>query len=112
VLVGCPDGTVAVAAVPGGARIFINLAAKVGWAITRLTYARGPYLGAKGKSLGVSDSVVLHLRGPVVDGAPLQAVGSWRDGKSDFAYQVHRSTRTRVGARALTEWMKENPHDS
>lgn len=95
--------------VPGGVRIFINLLDKIeGWEVERLTYARGPYLSAKGKSLGVSDSVVLRLRGPLVDGRHLWAVASWRDGKSQFAYAIHKTT-DRVGARALATWMKEAP---
>lgn len=109
VFIGCSDGTVAVAQVPGGVRTILNLAAKIGWEVERLTYARGPYLGANGKSLGVSDSVVLLVRGPIVDGTPLLGVASWRDAKSDWAWRVHNKTTTSVGAKALIAWMKENP---
>lgn len=109
VFVGCPDGTVAVAAVPGGARTMLNLAKKQGWTVERLTYARGPYLGANGSSLGVSDSVVLLLRGPIVDESPILGIASWRDGKSDWAYRVENGNATRVGAKALIARMKEAP---
>lgn len=95
--------------VPGGVRILVNLAAKVDWEITRLTYSRGPYLGAAGGSLGVSDYIVMHVRGPVVDGHPLVGVASWRDGKSDSVWQVENGYVTQSGARALAAWMKENP---
>lgn len=95
--------------VPGGVRTIINLAEKIGWEVTRLTYARGPYLGASGKSLGVSDSVVLHVRGVTLDGRQLHGVGSWRDGKSDTAYQIENKTITKTGANDLKAWMKENP---
>lgn len=110
-LVGCPDGTVAVAAVPGGARIIINLAKKQGWDVTRLTYSRGPYMGAGGKSLGISDRVVLHVRGPVVDGNRLWGIASWRDGKSDSVWMVDETNQLRhSAAKQLTAWMKETPN--
>lgn len=109
-LVGTPDGEVIVAQVPGGARTIINLAAKIGWSVTRLTFARGPYIGAKGTSLGVSDSVVLHVQGVQVDGSVLMGVACWRDGKSDGAYRIKdRTLIDHPGAKALIAWMKENP---
>lgn len=106
--VDTPDGPREVP-VPGGTRTLLNLAEKQGWEVIDLTYSRGPYLGASGKSLGVSDYVVLRLRGPVVDGSPILGIASWRDGKSDWAYRVENKTMSRVGARALSAWMKENP---
>lgn len=96
--------------VPGGVRTIINRATELGWEIQRLTYARGPYLGANGKSLGVSDTVVLRVRGPVVDGHHVYGLGSWRDGKSDWAWAVQNKTISSVGARALVAWMKEHPN--
>lgn len=107
--VGCSDGSVAVATVPGGTRTLLNLAAKQGWEVLRLTYSRGPYLGALGGSLGVSDSVLCILGGPVVDGGRLWAVASWRDGEADWAMQITKGHSTLVGMKALTTWIKEAP---
>lgn len=96
--------------VPGGVRTVLNLAAKQGWAVEKLTYSRGPYLGANGKSLGVSDCVVLRLRGPVVDGAQLRAVASWRDGKADRAWRLDGRTTPRLeNMTALKTLIKEAP---
>lgn len=106
--VGCPDGTVAQAAVPGGVRTLINAGSKSGWRVRRLTYSRGPYLGAKG-SLGVSDMVVLVMEGPVLDSERTLAIGSWRDGGSDWAWLVRGSKTDRIGAKALRDFIKENP---
>jgi hypothetical protein len=103
------DGGVQRSTVPGGCRTLLNLAEKLGWEVVRLTYARGPYLGSKGGSLGVSDSVRLILRGPVVDGDPVYAVASWRDAKSQWAWKIVNRTIDSVGARALAAWMKEVP---
>lgn len=107
-LVETPYGTREVK-VPGGVRTILNLAAKQGWEVTRLTYSRGPYVGASGKSLGVSDLIVLHVRGPVVDGDRLTGVASWRDGKSDSVWLVEKKTLTKIGAKALIARMKEAP---
>jgi len=108
VFVGCSDGSVAVAAVPGGARTIINLAHKVGWEVWRLTYARGPWVGANGGSLGVSDNVILIVKGPpALDGTPRLGVGSWRDGKSKWAWRIENNHTYRVGANELKAWMKE-----
>lgn len=97
-------------AVPGGVRTVLNLAAKQDWDVERLTYSRGPYLGANGKSLGVSDCVVLRLRGPVVDGAQLRGVASWRDGKADWAWRLDGRTTTRLeNMTALKNLIKEAP---
>ena len=107
--IGCADGSVALAATPGGARTVLNLANRIGWEVVRLTYARGPYIGSSGKSLGVSDSVVLLVRCVKVDGTVIAGVASWRDGKSDLAWKMEDKTVTAVGAKALIAWMKENP---
>jgi hypothetical protein len=69
--------------VPGGVRTVVNLIAKSGWELRRLTHARGPYVGAKGDVLSTSDTIVLGAR--EVDGDRC-AVASWRDGKFDFSY--------------------------
>jgi hypothetical protein len=101
-----PDGPREVP-VPGGVRTLLNLAERLGdWEVLRLTYARGPYLGANGSSLGVSDSITLMMRS-TLDSKPVYAVASWRDGKSDWAWKVIDKHAYRVGAKALNAWMKE-----
>lgn len=105
------DGRERTTQIPGGARTFVNLAAKLDWEVVRMTYSRGPYLGARGGSLGVSDLVTMIVRGPKVDGAiePVYGVASWRDAKSQWAWRVENRTPEAVGARALAAWMKEVP---
>ncbi len=105
--VGCPDGSMAEAAVPGGARTIINLADRIGWRVDRLTYSRGPFIGASGVSLGISDYVVLRVR---LDEGRIAGVASWRDGKSTSAWKVENHRATQTGARDLIAWMKEHPH--
>lgn len=76
--------------VPGGVRTITNLLSKQGWELRRLTHARGPYVGSKGKVLSISDTIVLGAREPETLGLdrPVRvAVASWRDGKFDFAYR-------------------------
>lgn len=95
--------------VPGGCRTVLNLADKQGWTVVRLTYSRGPYLGSKGGSLGVSDFVRLILRGPVLDEGPLFGVASWRDGKSDWTW-IHANGHTdNATVTQLKNLMKEVP---
>lgn len=71
-----------------GMRQIANLVVKTpGWELRRLTKARGPYLGAAGKMLGISDSLVLGAVGPRgVDESRPGAVASWRDGAYDSGY--------------------------
>ena len=70
-----------------GMRQIANLILKAdGWELRRLTHARGPYVGARGNVLSISDSVVLGARGPEVDGWVAVAVASWRDGAFDSAH--------------------------
>lgn len=96
--------------VPGGARTLILAAEATGWEIVEFTYARGPYMGAKGGSLGVADSHRLTLRGPdAVDGTPRLAVAWWRNAKSDRVWRIENKTVTVTGAKALGAWMKEVP---
>jgi len=99
--------------VPGGVRTITNLLAKTdGWELVNLTYARGPYVGAKGEVLSISDSIVLRARGPEVDGRLRYAVGSWRDGKFDSAYILTRKPGTEryesrpANASELKAWIK------
>jgi hypothetical protein len=103
------DGSVRQVTTPGGARTILNLAAKVGWEVLRLSYSRGPYIGARGESLGVSDILILVVRAPIVDGIVNGGVASWRDDKSDWAWLVSDGKTTNVGVRELTTFMKESP---
>lgn len=68
-----------------------------GWEIVRLRKSRGPYIGARGQVLSISDCVRIGARGPLeegVDGGRRCAVASWRDGGFDFAYTGHIRGRT------------------
>ena len=82
-----------------------------GWELRRLTGARGPYLGADGTILSVSDTVVLGARGPEVDGGVAIAVASWRDGDFDTAYVGRLKDGVvkvePVNATELKAWIKE-----
>lgn len=58
-----------------------------GWELYRLTHSRGPYLGADGSVLSISDRIVLGARGPVaLDGSRPIVVASWRDYEFDTGY--------------------------
>jgi hypothetical protein len=99
--------------VPGGVRTITNLLAKRGWELRRLTHARGPYIGAKGEALSISDTIVLGAVGPrSLDGKVLRAVASWRDGKFDFAYALGGDSMTKVNATELRNFIKGtyDPH--
>lgn len=64
-----------------------NLVSKTpDWEVRRLTASRGPYVGARGQVLSISDAIVMGMRGPTLDGATQVAVASWRDYKFDFAW--------------------------
>lgn len=117
--------------VPGGAKTMARLVAGItrvtpggktskspkhppmapGWELARLTYARGPYLGADGSVLSISDTIVMGARGPEVDGGVAIAVASWRDGKFDTAYTgVLKDGVAKVdpaNADQLKSWIKE-----
>lgn len=98
-----------------GIKQVINLVEKTaGWERYRLTHARGPYTGAKGQCLSVSDTVVLGARNVLLDGSVRVAVASWRDGKFDFAFvgliQGGRLTPHKVDATTLKNWIK-GTHD-
>lgn len=76
-----------------GIRQVISLVAKTeGWELRRLTHARGPYIGANGECLSVSDTIVLGASRPArcwaggFDVGTRIAVASWRDGKFDHAF--------------------------
>lgn len=97
-----------------GMRQIANLVLKTdGWELRRLTAARGPYMGAKGLPLSISDTVVLGAQTRQVDGSYVIAVASWRDGKFDFAMtgivEGNRLIGTdRVSSVNLKAWIKEH----
>lgn len=97
-----------------GIRQIHRLATKTdGWEVANFTLAIGPYVGASGQVLSISDSVKMVLRGPEVDNGRRVAVASWRDGAFDFAYTgilrdgiVHTEP---ANSTALKAWIKETP---
>jgi len=102
-----------------GIRRVFKVLTQAGWEITRFTASRGPYLGAKGNMLSVSDRVVLHGRGPTIldgslDECHAVAVASWRDGGFDggFGSLVNHTTKNAtlepLNATELATWIKEN----
>lgn len=89
--------------VPGGAKTILNLLEKEDWELRRLTYARGPYIGANGKILSISDSIVLGA----VDGEDSAIVAFWRDGKFNGAMTVFKhQLEGRPNATELKNWIK------
>lgn len=94
-----------------GIRQVINLVRKQGWDLRRLTQSRGPYIGAKGDVLSISEVTVLAAVGPArLDGGVPVAVGSWRDGSFDFAYigEIVKGnlSPTKVDATTMKNWIK------
>lgn len=97
-----------------GIRQIHSLASKTdGWEVANFTLAIGPYVGARGQVLSISDSVKMVLRGPGVDNGRRVAVASWRDGAFDFAYTgilrdgiVYTEP---ANSTALKAWIKETP---
>lgn len=73
-----------------GIRQVANLIEKTdGWTLRTLTRSRGPYVGARGQVLSISDMILIRASGEEVDGVRGNrrfVVASWRDGKFDFAY--------------------------
>jgi hypothetical protein len=98
-----------------GIKQVINLIEKTdGWERRRLTHARGPYKGAKGQVLSISDTIVLGARCDLLDGSARIAVASWRDGKFDFAFigiiKDGRLAPDKVDATTMKNWIK-GTHD-
>jgi hypothetical protein len=97
-----------------GIRQIYNLVEKTkGWEVANFTLAIGPYVGARGQVLSISDSVKMVMRGPGVDSGVRVAVASWRDGSFDSAYigilkgnTVHTQP---ANSNALKAWIKEIP---
>lgn len=95
-----------------GIRQIYNLVDKTdGWEVAGFTLAIGPYVGARGQVLSISDSVKMVMGGPEVDSGRRVAVASWRDGAFDFAYTgiLKGSTVTTQPANSATlkAWIKE-----
>lgn len=89
-----------------GMRQVANLVVKTdGWELRRLTKARGPYLGADGSVLSISDSIVLGAQR--LDADRSFAVASWRDGKFDSAYIGSKGSARLVNATELKAWIKQ-----
>lgn len=96
-----------------GMRQIANLIGKTdGWELRRLTRARGPWMGARGQVLSISDSLVLAARSEEVDGVRRVAVASWRDGKFHSAYvgtsKGGRMTTEKANATDLKNWIKRD----
>lgn len=114
-----PPEVPAIAVEPGhfparsGIRQIISLAQKNGWEIVRLTIGRGPWIGATGKMLSISDVWVLGARGPEVDGVRRVGVACWRDGSFEFAQfgtlKAGVLTVTRGSSTDLKSWIKGAP---
>lgn len=96
-----------------GIRQIINLVARQGWELRRLTHARGPWVGAAGEVLSISDSVVLGARSPAaLDGSVRVAVASWRDGAFFSGYtgtlkDGHMITES-TDSKTMKNWIKGN----
>lgn len=92
--------------IPGGANQILNLLKKSGWEIIRLTYARGPRVGAKGEVLSISDSIALIARPPL---SIKCIVATWLDGSFNTAYTLTGKTGlTPVNSKALRTYIKEH----
>jgi hypothetical protein len=94
-----------------GTRQVFNLVAKQGWEMVSATFTRGPYLGADGSVLSISDCHVQRSRGPRrIDGSLPVAVASWRDGSFDFAYvgviSDGRLESRKVDSNTMKKWIK------
>lgn len=87
--------------VRGGIKTLVNLLVKQEWEIVRLSYARGPYLGAK-EVLGISDHITLKARR-----GDRAIVACWRDGKFDTGYALSKAAGPRaVNSNVLKRWIK------
>lgn len=96
--------------VPQGVRNVLKKVDAAEWRVLSLRYSRGPYLGAKGGSLGVSDFVVLKVRGGL-DSDPMAGVASWRNGKSHTVWLLRgRRNPEPTTITALKICIEENPH--
>ena len=84
-----------------------------GWELRRLTHARGPYVGANGECLSISDTIVLGARQTGLDDGYRIAVASWRDGAFDFAWtgvvKGNVAHTDRANSNALKAWIKDTP---
>jgi hypothetical protein len=97
-----------------GIRQIYSLVEKTdGWEVVNFTLAIGPYVGARGEVLSISDSVKMVMRGPGVDSGTRVAVASWRDGEFDSAYTGILKGKVvwtePANSTALKAWIKEIP---
>lgn len=90
-----------------GMRQIANLIAKQAhWEDPIITYARGPYLSAKGEMLSISDSILIRA----VDKSGRRVVAFWRDASFDFAYaQPDKKARFPMTSTELKTFIKEAP---
>lgn len=86
-----------------------------GWELVNCQHARGPYLGSKGEALSVSDSHVVRARALRLDGSVDVVVGSWRDGKFDFAFvgtfKDGLLDSQKADSTAMKNWIKNEGSD-
>lgn len=111
VFLATSDGGLADCTLPGGCRTVLNALGRQNWTLRSLKYARGPYKGASGSVLSISNMVLLKARGPVqLDGTSRFVVASWRDTKFDHGYTgvVERGVirPTPANAKELSAWIK------
>ena len=102
-----------------GIRQICNLIKRTeSWELKRVTYARGPYVGARGQVLSISDHHKISALGPIVPGDGLDAgqrfvVASWRDMKFDAGYTGLIRGQTvyphPANSDAMKAWIKEPP---
>lgn len=115
--VRCTDVDASIFPPRSGILQIINLIEKTdGWDLRRITYARGPYVGARGQVLSISDHHKVSAVGPIVEGDGLDSgqrfvVASWRDLKFDAGYTGLIRDRvvypTIANSTALKAWIKE-----
>lgn len=84
-----------------------------GWELVNITRSKGPYVGARGQVLSISESTLIRARGPMVDTGQRVAVASFRDGGFDFAYTGILKDRVVATQPAnftgLKAWIKDSP---
>lgn len=83
------------------------------WELVNITRSKGPYVGARGQVLSISESTLIRARGPMVDNGRRVAVASWRDGEFDFAYtgilKDRVVTTQPANSMGLKAWIKDSP---
>jgi len=109
-----PDGSVADAQLPGGARTVINAARKTGWEISA-SYARGAWLHS---ATWTPTAIVNHVQVRLRRGTQ-RAVATWRtkpDGTYEFktawAWDTTVPARRAVNSKELKELVKADPKET